>query len=237
MTTFGIGNSGTCIIRAAAPNQQMGDIISTYKNEPYTIINGSFSLSFDNDNNGLNSLDTVLSYNSSNLNEIRCSDVKLTNKILKLIFPKTEENLITFVQYCDSDEENNIYLDFKGRDAIYQVFIYNGDSELENAYGELDSNIVQVLQQDATYQVIYSVIAETSRNLDDKNQQYFTLDIQSAINDEDDSSICHIHIEKAAIQVSKNLSFNNRLNTVDLIFTVIKDYNHQSGENYIVIEK
>lgn len=237
MTTFGIGNSGTCIIRAAAPNQQMGDIISTYANEPYTIINGNFSLSFDGDNRSLNSLNTNLSYNSNILNEVRCSDVKLTDKILKLIFPKSEDNLITFVQYCDSDEENNIYLDFKGRDVIYQVFIYNGDSELEATYGELYSNIIPVLQQNVTYQVVYSVVAEVSRNLDDKNQQYFTLDIQSAINDEDDSSICHIHIEKAAIQVSKNLSFNNRLNTVDLIFTVIKDYNHQSGENYIVIEK
>lgn len=237
MTTFGIGNSGTCIIRAAAANQQMGDIISTYANEPYTIINGNFSLSFDGDNRSLNSLNTNLSYNSSILNEVRCSDVKLTDKILKLIFPKSEDNLITFVQYCDSDEENNIYLDFKGRDVIYQVFVYNGDSELEATYGELYSNVISVLQQNVTYQVVYSVVAEVSRSLDDKNQQYFTLDIQSAINDEDDSSICHIHIEKAAIQVSKNLSFNNKLNTIDLIFTVIKDYNHQSGENYIVIEK
>lgn len=236
MNTFGIGNSGTCIIRSSRAGQRIGDLVSTYANEPYTIINGEFDLSFDNNENNSDSMYDVLTYNYSFLNRITFSNITLTSKILKLIFPKSEEKIISYSEYFNSDEEKVLYLNFKGRDAIYQVFVYDGDGKLEAAYGELTESALEVLQENTDYLVVYSVLCENSLNLDDTNREYFTLDIQSKANDENDSKNCHIHIEKAALRISKNMSFDNGLNTVDITFTVIKDKNHQSGENYMILE-
>ena len=50
-------------------------------------------------------------------------------------------------------------------------------------------------------------------------------------NEEDSAAKMTIHIDKCGLKIDKNMYFNQRSNTVDLIFTVL-----DTGENYIALE-
>ena len=227
MDTYKLGNKVTCIIRAYSSGK-LGAMVVAYDHQPYTIIKSvTANLGFTDIDTTAKSSFTQLAYNNSKLSQVQISDVTLNDKILNLIFLKSETKLVSKVENYISDDNNLIYLN-PIADKVYQVFIYNTLGKLENACGFHETGHPLTVSE-ANKDYLYE--ANKGYSLDRLDNMYFTLDLLIAGNKEDNTSNMNIHIEKCALKVDKNMYFNQRTNTVDLIFTVL-----DTGENYIALE-
>lgn len=134
MNTYKIGNKVTGIIRSYVSGA-IGDIKLDYDNQPYTIVKSiEANLTFKDVNSTAKSSFTELTYNDNKLTQVQLSDVTLNDKILNLIFSKTDTKLVSRLENCISDDEKNIYLT-SPKATVYQVFIYGADGNLAAAYG------------------------------------------------------------------------------------------------------
>lgn len=231
MNTYKLGNKVTCIIRAYSSGK-IGDVVMDYNNQPYTIVkSATANLGFTDINTTAKSSFTQLAYNNSKLSQVQISDVTLNDKILNLIFLKSEVKLVSKVENQVADDNNLIYLT-PIVNEVYQVFIYNSNGELDKAIGthNTDEPII-VSEPNKDYLVCYQYEANKGYSLDKPENIYFTLDLLVTGNKEDNTSDMNIHIEKCALKIDKNMYFNQRSNAVDLIFTVL-----DTGENYITLE-
>lgn len=231
MNTYKLGNKVTGIIRAYSSGK-IGDTIIRYDNQPYTIIKSvSANLIFKDIDKTIKSGFNDLAYNNSKLHQVQISDVSLNDKILNLIFLKSPIKLVSKVENCVSDNNNNIYIN-STTDQIYQVFVYNHLGNLETAYGTYNvNNPIHVSESNKDYLICYQYEVSKGFLLDSPENLYFTLDLLITGNIEDNTSNMNIHIEKCGLKVDKNMYFNQNANAVDLTFTVI-----DTGENYITIE-
>lgn len=228
MKTYKLGSKLDCIIRSFAPGK-IGAQEMTYGNQPYTTLkNIEASLSFTDSSVQSKTTFTKLAYNVDTLREVTVSDVELNDKILNLIFSKSEAKLCSSMQNCDA-EDNKIYITAP-TDKIYQVFIYDLDGNLEQAFGELDNFEVNVLRNE-NYIVFFSYEGENTYSLSKTNSFYLTLDLIVTGNANDELNTSYIHINKCVLEIDKNLSFNRGINSVDLRFIVIDD-----NESYIILE-
>ena len=228
MKTYKLGNKIKCIIRSFASGK-IGNEEMIYANQPYTVLKDvEASLSFTNKYSNARSLFTELAYSRDSLNEINISNVELNNKILNLIFSKNEDKLCSTMINCTA-EDNKIYITAPTNE-IYQVFIYDVDGKLENAFGMLDNMEVEVLRNE-DYLVFFSYCGEIGYNLNKQDSFYLTLDLILDGNADDELNTSFIHINKCVLQINKNLYFNRSLNTVDLKFIVIDD-----ESSYITLE-
>ena len=224
MKTYKLGNKVKCIIRSVASGK-IGEEEMIYDNQPYTVLqNVSASLRFRDVNSDIRSDWRELHYNVDNVSEIDIDDVLLTNKILNLIFQKSEVKLCNTCGNFDSDEQGKIYLPIWDQD-LYQVFIYNDESELEKAYGTLTENVITVEKPNSNYIVFYSFVGSDGYNLNRVNNLYLTLDLEITNNEDNETTTTWLHLDKCALKVDKNLMFNNSMNTIDLSFKVIKTNN------------
>lgn len=200
-----------------------------YGNQPYTILKDvEASLTFvDKEKRGKSTFND-LSYTRDCLQEVAISNVELNDKILNLIFSKNEDKLCSTVVNCMA-EDKKIYITAP-TDKIYQVFIYDVDGNLENAYGEL-SNFEINVSRNEDYLVFYSYEGSKSFKLNRDNTPYLTLDLIVTGNKDDELNTSFIHIDQCSLKIDKNMSFNNSLNSVDLKFTVI-----DNGGSYITLE-
>ena len=174
MKTYKLGSKLDCIIRSFAPGK-IGAQEMTYGNQPYTTLkNIEASLSFTDSSVQSKTTFTKLAYNVDTLREVTVSDVELNDKILNLIFSKSEAKLCSSMQNCDA-EDNKIYITAP-TDKIYQVFIYDVDGNLEQAFGELDNFEVNVLRNE-NYIVFFSYEGENTYSLSKTNSFYLTLDL------------------------------------------------------------
>ena len=231
MNTYKLGNKVTCIIRAYSSGK-IGDVVMDYNNQPYTIVkSATANLGFTDIDTTAKSNFTQLAYNNSKLSQVQISDVTLNDKILNLIFLKSEAKLVSKVENQIADDNNLIYLTPIANE-VYQVFIYNSNGELDKAIGthNTDEPIV-VSEPNKDYLICYQYEALKGYSLDKPENMYFTLDLLVTGNKEDNTSNMNIHIEKCALKIDKNMYFNQRSNAVDLIFTVL-----DTGENYIALE-
>ena len=231
MNTYKLGNKVTCIIRAYSSGK-IGDVVMDYNNQPYTIVkSATANLSFTDIDITAKSSFTQLAYNNSKLSQVQISDITLNDKILNLIFLKSEAKLVSKVENQVADDNNLIYLTPIANE-VYQVFIYNSKGELDKAIGthNTDEPII-VSKPNKDYLVCYQYEANKGYSLDKPENMYFTLDLLVTGNKEDNTSNMNIHIEKCALKIDKNMYFNQRSNTVNLIFTVL-----DTGENYIALE-
>lgn len=230
MKTYKLGNKVDCIIRSFSSGK-IGDMQFQYGNQPYTILKDvNASLNFQKDNTNSSARYNVLSFNAENLKEVVLYDVEINDKILKLIFPKEEEKLASVFINCFPSEDGYIYLNFP-TEEVYQVFIYDVNGNLEKAFGTLSDRKIKVnLNED--YLVFYSYPTNNNYNFKRDENLYLTLDMIVTGNTDDSLSKSYIHINKCAVQIDKNLSFNNTSNNVDLRFIVLED-----GENYISLEE
>ena len=198
MNTYKLGNKITCIIRAYSSGK-IGDMVMDYNNQPYTIVKSvNANLSFaDVDANAKSSFNQ-LAYNNNKLSQIQINDVTLNDKILNLIFLKSEAKLVSKIENQVADDHNLIYLTPIANE-VYQVFIYNSNGELDQAIGthNTDEPII-VSEPNKDYLVCYQYEANKGYSLDKPENMYF----------------------------------NQRSNTVNLIFTVL-----DTGENYIALEQ
>lgn len=237
MKTYKIGNKAKCLIRAYAPGQ-IGNTLITYGGEPYTIIDDcECEITFQQKNEDAKAEALHLRDARSFIKEIRVNNCLITNKILNLIFFKSEDKLLTSWEKTVSNDEKLIFLN-TNESEIYQVFIYK-NGELENAYGVIDDHLengIAVEEDNTTYQVVYQYLDTinntSSYSLNALNNFYLSLDLQLIGNEDDKTSDMFIHIDKCALNVDKNLNFGGKLNTVNLIFNII---NEKDDTNYIVL--
>ena len=200
-----------------------------YDNQPYTVLKDvEASLTFTDKNISSKSTFVDLSYNIDNLQEINISNVELNDKILNLIFSKNEDKLWSTMINCVA-ENNKIYIT-SPTNEIYQVFIYNIDGNLEQAYGVLH-NMEVAVQRNEDYLVFFTYVGEKSFKINRSESLYLTLDLILEGNADDEINTSFIHINKCALKVNKNMYFNRSLNAVDLKFVVIDD-----NESYITLE-
>ncbi len=230
MDTYQIGNKLTCIVRAFTAGT-IGNVTMTYDNEPYTILRDvSASLIFaDKEKNAREGIRRELNFDMSVLNQVKITNVHLTDRILHMIFQKQKDALKSFSENVESDENGKIYLN-TSEETIYQVFIFGEDLTLAQAYGEVNPEDILV-DSDKSYLVIYQTLASEAVNLDSPENTYFTLDLICEGNTNEETAPTYIHIEKAGVRVDKNMYFNRNLNAVDLTFNVI-----HTAKDYIVLK-
>ena len=235
METYKIGNRVTGIIRACHTGT-LGTTEMTYDNQPYTIFKGaqatlSFSVSSRNMTNGQRN--TVLGYNQTFPQELIVSDVKLTDKIMSLIYMKKEANLLcSAVKEKTSDKNCKIYFD-DSLDERYQVFVYDVNGQLIAAEGTVVGNEFTITNAEpfTDYLVIYNYLGSTTYDLSSAENIYIALDLIIEGSKDDTSQPMFIHLAKCNLRPNKNLRFTQITNTVDLTFEIIK-----SDDNVIVIE-
>ena len=228
MKTYKLGNKTKCIIRSFSAGR-IGEQEMQYDNQPYTVLKDvEASLTFIDKNISSKSTFVDLSYNIDSLQEINISNVELNDKILNLIFSKNEDKLCSTMINCVA-ENNKIYIT-SPTDEIYQVFIYDVDGNLEQAYGVLN-NMEVAVQRNEDYLVFFTYVGEKSFKINRSESLYLTLDLILEGNADDEINTSFIHINKCALKVNKNMYFNRSLNAVDLKFVVIDD-----NESYITLE-
>ena len=228
MKTYKLGNKTKCIIRSFSAGR-IGEQEIKYDNQPYTVLKDvEASLTFVDKNISSKSTFVDLSYNIDSLQEINISNVELNDKILNLIFSKNEDKLCSTMINCVA-ENNKIYIT-SPTDEIYQVFIYDVDGNLEQAYGVLNNMEVEV-KRNEDYLVFFTYTGEKSFKINRSESLYLTLDLILEGNADDEINTSFIHINKCALKVNKNMYFNRSLNAVDLKFIVIDD-----NESYITLE-
>ena len=228
MKTYKLGNKTKCIIRSFSAGR-IGEQEIKYDNQPYTVLKDiEASLTFVDKNISSKTTFVDLSYNIDSLQEINISNVELNDKILNLIFSKNEDKLCSTMINCVA-ENNKIYIT-SPTDEIYQVFIYDVDGNLEQAYGVLNNMEVEV-KRNEDYLVFFTYTGEKSFKINRSESLYLTLDLILEGNADDEINTSFIHINKCALKVNKNMYFNRSLNAVDLKFVVIDD-----NESYITLE-
>lgn len=228
MKTYKLGNKTKCIIRSFSAGR-IGEQEMQYDNQPYTVLKDvEASLTFIDKNISSKSTFVDLSYNIDSLQEINISNVELNDKILNLIFSKNEDKLCSTMINCVA-ENNKIYIT-SPTNEIYQVFIYDVDGNLEQAYGILNDMEVEV-KRNEDYLVFFTYVGEKSFKINRSESLYLTLDLILEGNADDEINTSFIHINKCALKVNKNMYFNRSLNAVDLKFVVIDD-----NESYITLE-
>jgi len=235
MSTYKIANKVKGIIRSYASGP-IGNQMAEYANEPFMRIEEVEAvLTFSSrDSNQAIGEKRVLEYNHDTLTSIQLSHVPLSDKILSLLYIKNIEAPLFHKQaYFESDIEKKIYISIGGVSKIYQVFIYNQEGILEDAYGELDiSEPLEVREADSTYSIYYSIEGSKSFFLDKPENLYITLDLELIGNENDNTQDMSLHIEKAVIKTNRNIYLNrNTGNTIDIIADVI-----YTGLDYITIE-
>lgn len=231
MNSYKIGNKVTAIIRAYSSGN-IGDYCIQYGNQPYTIIKtAEVDLSFDDVTSNVKDAYTQLYYNNSKLSKIKISDITLTDKILNLIFLKSETKLATKIENLLSSDEKTIFLSAP-QEKIYQVFIYNNNGDLEAAYGELNStDPLEVKNAEQPYMVCYQYEEVNAISFDQSSNNYYTLDLIITGNKNDGTTNSTVHIEKCGLRIDKSMYFKQESNTVDLVFTVIDTKN-----NYLTLQ-
>ena len=228
MKTYKLGNKTKCIIRSFSAGK-IGEQEMKYDNQPYTVLKDvEASLTFVDINISSKTAVVDLSYNIDSLQEINISNVELNDKILNLIFSKNEDKLCSTMINCVA-ENNKIYIT-SPTDEIYQVFIYDVDGNLEQAYGVLN-NMEVAVQRNEDYLVFFTYVGEKSFKINRSESLYLTLDLILEGNADDEINTSFIHINKCALKVNKNMYFNRSLNAIDLKFVVIDD-----NESYITLE-
>ena len=228
MKTYKLGNKTKCIIRSFSAGR-IGEQEMQYDNQPYTVLKDvEASLTFVDKNISSKTTFVDLSYNIDSLQEINISNVELNDKILNLIFSKNEDKLCSTMINCVA-ENNKIYIT-SPTEEIYQVFIYDVDGNLEQAYGALNNMEVEVMRNE-DYLVFFTYAGEKSFKINRSESLYLTLDLILEGNVDDEINTSFIHINKCALKVNKNMYFNRSLNAIDLKFVVIDD-----NESYITLE-
>ena len=233
MATYKIGNKVTGIIRSFCSGK-LGNMDMQYDNQPYTLLKDiDVSLTFvEQDKSNTQGYKNLLEYNFDTLQSVSINNVKLTDRILSLIYRKNKEGpLFSKREEYTSDSEGKIYLNLPA-ERIYQVFIYDDEGALESAFGEYADSTLTVQKVDTDYVIYYSYEGEVSYFLEKPENFYVTIDFEALGNEDDGTQDMCIHIAKCVLKINKNMYFNsNNSNTIDLTAQVI-----YTGDDYITLK-
>lgn len=232
MTTYKLGNKVKAILRAYSPGK-IGSVDITYNMQPYTILDTTDAQVIFRDNNvsakSTQSTQSFINYNVDFIDSVQLNNVKLTDKILNLIFTEDSEPLHPMIHNLTSNEDRYIYLPIS--EEVYQVFVYNVDGELEAAYDTLTQNYIIVDNPNTNYLIIYLRSAKKGYFLNRLRNITLALDLEITGNENDSTETFWMHFDKCSLSVNKNLYFNNGINTVDLQLKVLK-----SDNDYITLQ-
>lgn len=233
MATYKIGNKVTGIIRSFCAGK-LGDINMQYDNQPYTLLKDiDVSLTFsEQDKSNTQGNKNLLEHNFDSLQFVSINNVKLTDRVLFLIYKENKEGpLFSKREEYTSDDEGKIYLNLPA-DAIYQVFIYDDEGTLEAAFGEYTESTLTVEKVNTDYSIYYSYEGEKSFFLEKPENFYVTIDFEALGNKDDGTQDMCIHIAKCVLKVNKNMYFtSNNSNAIDLTAQVI-----YTGDDYITLK-
>ena len=257
MKTYKLGNKIKCIIRSSSAGF-IGSQEMELGNQPYTILKDvEASLVFEDSTSNVKTNFNKLAYSEDSLKEITISNVELNDKILNLIFSKNEEKRCSTVENITIDHKQ--FQISTNVDEIFEVFVYNYEGKLIAATDKInltDSSASKITLNNTTFKHYWperhlDIIEEglvffdykghhgfnLTREYDWRTQedyryrsQYLTLDLIIEGNEDDTFNTSHIHIDRCALKVDKNMYFNRSINSVDLRFVIIND-----SENYITL--
>lgn len=226
MGTYKIGNTVKCVLRLVSSTSD-NDLGMQYERQPYTILEGAdATLFFGNQNTAaknINNQANLLHFHQDFPVQLSISNVLLTDKILNLIFLKTEDKFYTQSYNSDSDENSEIYL--PTTETAYNVFVYDNQGILEQKIDTLVASSITVKKVNSNYLIIYELKSAHQYLLKSLSNQYFSLDLEIIGNDDDDTNITYLHLDKCGLEIDKNLYFTDRANTVDLKFRIIHESN------------
>ena len=228
---YKIGNKVDVIVRSYNSGD-MGSMTMQYKNQPYTILRDiTATITFFNrDVSAEQGEDILLAFNHDNVSRINLSDVPLNDKLLDLLYEENEDALCSEQEYVTTDENGQFFISWP-TDVVYQVFMYDDQGVLEQAFGTCDDTMFTMLKPNTQYSIYYSFKGTKSFLLRKKENMYVTLDLIITGNIEDETSDMCIHIEKCALSADKALFLRDEINTISLTARVIR-----GGNNYITIK-
>lgn len=233
MATYKIGNKVTGIIRSFCSGK-LGETIMEYDNQPYVFLKDiDVSLTFsEQDKTNNQGVKNLLEYNFDTLQLVSINNVKLTDRILSLVYKENKEGpLFSRREQYTSDNEGKIYLNLPSN-SIYQVFVYDDEGVLESAFGEYTSSTLTVNKINSNYSIYYSYEGEKSFFLEKPENFYVTIDFEALGNENDGTQDMCIHIAKCVLKVNKNMYFtSNNSNAIDLTAQVI-----YTGDDYITLK-
>lgn len=240
MNVYKLGNKVKCIIRSFSSGK-IGTIDMQYANQPYTVLSDvEANLSFRTKNRDLSAIRSELNYSIDYADVLKISNVKLSDRILNLIFSSFQDSLCHISENY-TGYNGQFYLPFpKGLDEIYQLFIYNADGKLVKAEGTCKNNkiiIPEDLNKEACDYLVFYSYPGKGYNLQKNDNFYLSLDLEIQGNQGDSQSNTDItstywvHLNKCALEIDKNLYFRGSINTIDLTFKIL-----HSNEDYITIE-
>lgn len=233
MATYKIGNKVTGIIRSFCSGK-LGETIMQYDNQPYAFLKDiDVSLTFsEQDKSNNQGAKNLLEYNFDTLQLVSINNVKLTDRILSLVYKENKEGpLFSKREQYTSDNEGKIYLNLPSG-SIYQVFVYDDEGVLESAFGEYTSSTLTVNKINSNYSIYYSYEGEKSFFLEKPENFYVTIDFEALGNENDGTQDMCIHIAKCVLKVNKNMYFtSNNSNAIDLTAQVI-----YTGDDYITLK-
>lgn len=240
MNVYKLGNKVKCIVRSFSAGK-IGDIVMKYDNQPYTVLSDvEAQLNFRGRNKNASVFQNELNYNIDYADSLKISNVKLTDRILNLIFSHFDYSLCHISENYNA-EKGQFYLNFPPSiQEVYQLFVYNDQGELVKAEGSWDQNKI-IIEEDrnkeqSNYMVFYSYPGK-GYGLNKENNLYVTLDLEIEGNKEDfqdqlDSTTTYwLHFDKCAIEANKDLYFRGNINTIDLTFKIL-----HSDEDYITLQ-
>lgn len=234
MNTYKLGNKVNCIIRAFTAGK-LGQEEMTYDNQPYTILKDiEVDINYSSTQRNISRNQNLITYDVDYVSSITLSNIKITDKILNLIYGDNPDIKLanTFANF-NADENGQIFLSILP-DTIYQVFIYDNTGQLEMAYGELNTSVPLIVQKPGqNYVICYSYECSKSVCLDRPVHYYVSLDLEVLGNINDETNTMWLHLDKCSLIPDKHLSFNGVSNTIDLSFNVLQT----DGKSYLTLKE
>jgi hypothetical protein len=135
MNVYKLGNKVKCIIRSFSSGK-IGDVEMKYGNQPYTVLSDiEAQLSFQSKNRNANAVQPELNYNLDYADTLRISNVKLTDRIINLIFAQSD-SAMCHVQENYTATNGKFYFSLPiNQSEVYQLFVYNDTGDLVKAEG------------------------------------------------------------------------------------------------------
>ena len=236
MTEYKLGNKINCIIRGYVSGQ-LGQETLEYDKQPYTILKDvEANLTWGENDRTANTNRAIWQYHNNSASTLRLTNVPLTNKFLNLIFPKSQGLLCSSFKNYVSNDKGEVYL-ITSSDMLYEVFVYDDEGKLEEAFDSLDTNKLTLKKPNSSYLVVYSFVGAKSLSLDmNPDTSYLTLDLELIGNKDDQTGNSWMHLERCCLLPTKTLSFNYNLNSVDLEFSILSMNNADDNNCYLILE-
>lgn len=227
METYKLGNKVKAILRAHSPGW-IGNTEIFCSMQPYTILETTeATVLFRDTVSTAKTTQSLLKYDVDFVDSIELSNVKLTDKILNLIFRQDDQPLKTISMNQNS---RGHILPLPSDIVCYQLFVFDDEGQLVYAADEAKDSI-EVDKPDSNYLLVFLSDAEKGYYLSRQQNITLTLDLEVIGNEDDTTNHFWLHFEKCSLGINKNLYFNGSVNSIDLRLQILK-----SDNDYITIK-